>query len=405
MEFLVTLALAVSLAVPGRSNATPSIAADGDFVTIAWGASTPAGATDVYNAVSRDGGRTFGPPVRVSDAESEARLNGEQPPRVALRGTAITIVWTTKGKNGTRLVQSRSDDRGLTFAKATPVPGGDAAGNRGWENAAADRNGRVYAVWLDHRELAQQDGAIAATHHDHGAAASGSKPDGVAMAQRSKLYLGSLDGAVPPAPITGGVCYCCKTALATAADGAVFAAWRHVYPGNIRDIAFTSSRDGGKTFAPPLRVSEDKWVLEGCPDDGPAMAVDAKNRVHIVWPTLIGEGSADPTIALFYAMSADGVRFTPRKRIPTEGMPHHPQIAIGADGSLTVAWDEGANGRRRAAIARTTLDEAARSAMARSVIGEAAVYPVVAAASDAAIVAWTSGASTNSTIQVTRVGR
>ncbi len=207
------------------------------------------------------------------------------------------------------------------------------------------------------------------------------------------------------APITGGVCYCCKTALATAADGAVFAAWRHVYPGNIRDIAFTSSRDGGKTFAPPLRVSEDKWVLEGCPDDGPAMAVDARNRVHIVWPTLIGEGSADPTIALFYAMSADGARFTPRKRIPTEGMPHHPQIAIGADGSLTVAWDEGANGKRRAAMARTTVDAAAGSALTRSVIGEAAVYPVVAATSDAAIVAWTSGASTNSTIQVTRVGR
>ncbi len=405
MEFLVTLALAVSLAVPGRSNATPSIAADGDVVAIAWGASTPAGATDVYAAVSRDGGRTFGPPVRVSDAEGEARLNGEQPPRVALRGAAITVVWTTKGKNGTRLVQSRSDDRGLTFAKAAPVPGGDAAGNRGWENAVADRSGRVYAVWLDHRELAQQDGAIAAAHHDHAAAASGSKPDGVAMAQRSKLYLGSVDGAVPPAPITGGVCYCCKTALATAADGAVFAAWRHVYPGNIRDIAFTSSRDGGKTFAPPLRVSEDKWVLEGCPDDGPAMAVDASNRVHIVWPTLIGEGSADPTIALFYAMSADGKRFTPRKRIPTEGMPHHPQIAIGADGSLTVAWDEGANGKRRAAMARTTVDAAAGAVLTRSVIGEAAVYPVVAATSDAAIVAWTSGASTNSTIQVTRVGR
>jgi hypothetical protein len=86
-------------------------------------------------------------------------------------------------------------------------------------------------------------------------------------------------------------------------------------------------------------------------------------------------------------------------------MPHHPQIAIGADGSLTVAWDEGANGKRRAAMARTTVDAAAGSALTRSVIGEAAVYPVVAATSDAAIVAWTSGASINSTIQVTRVGR
>jgi hypothetical protein len=398
------------LAVKGRSNATPSIASDGDVVAIAWGASTPAGATDGYASISGDGGRTFGPPVRVNDVDGDARLNGEQPPRVAVRGTAVTVVWTTKSANGTRLVQSRSADGGRTFARATSVPGGDAAGNRGWENAVADRNGRVYAVWLDHRELAQQDGAAAASHHDHTGAAAGragadAKPDGVAMAQRSKLYLTSLDGAVAPRALTGGVCYCCKTALATAADGSIFAAWRHVYPGNIRDIAFTSSRDGGKTFAAPLRVSEDKWVLEGCPDDGPAMAADAKGRVHIVWPTLITEGTADgdPTIALFYAMSSDGKRFTPRKRIPTEGMPHHPQIAIGADGSLTIAWDEGANGKRRAAIAQTSADAAGGSAMVRTAIGDAAVYPVVAATAGATVVAWTSGTSTASTIQVRRV--
>src|SRR4029079_2845491 len=175
-------------------------------------------------------------------------------------------------------------------------------------------------VWLDHRELAQQDGAVAASHHDH-TASSGAKPDGVAMAQRSKLYFASLDGAVAPRALTGGVCYCCKTALATAADGWVFAGRRHVYPGNIRDIAFTMSRDGGNTFAVPLRVSEDKWVLEGCPDDGPAMAVDAKRRIHIVWPTLVDDAGADsPTIALFYATSGDGLRFTPRARIPSEGM-------------------------------------------------------------------------------------
>jgi hypothetical protein len=401
----------LTLAVSGRSNATPSIASDGSFVTIAWGASTPAGATDVYAAVSRDGGRTFGPPVRVNDVDGDARLNGEQPPRVAVRGTAVTVVWTTKGANGTKLVQSRSADGGRTFAGATPVLGGDAASNRGWENAVADRNGRVYAVWLDHRELAQQDGAVAASRHDHAGAsqphaAADRKPDGVAMAQRSKLYVTSLDGAIPPRALTGGVCYCCKTALATAADGSLFAAWRHVYPGNIRDIAFTSSRDGGRTFASPLRVSEDRWVLEGCPDDGPAMAVDAKDRVHIVWPTLITEettGSAEPTIALFYAMSSDGKRFTPRRRIPTEGMPHHPQIAIGQDGSLAIAWDEGANGKRRAAIAHTWADAVTGSPMVRTAIGDAAVYPVVAATVDATVVAWTSGTSAASTIQVRRV--
>ena len=126
------------------------------------------------------------------------------------------------------------------------MPGGDAGGNRGWENAVADRDGRVFAVWLDHRELAQQDGAgRSIAPRSRGRRRSGAKPDGVAMAQRSKLYFASLDGAVAPRALTGGVCYCCKTALATGADGSMFAAWRHVYPGNIRDIAFTMSRDGG----------------------------------------------------------------------------------------------------------------------------------------------------------------
>src|SRR5262249_9803663 len=154
---------------------------------------------------------------------------------------------------------------------ATTVGDSDAAGNRGWHNAVADGKGGVYTVWLDHRELARDEG-MATSHHEH---AGGSKPDGVAMAQKSKLFVASLDGAVPPHAVTGGVCYCCKTALAVGGDGAVYAAWRHVYPGNLRDIAFAASRDGGRTFSAPVRVSEDRWMLEGCPDDGPAIAIDA----------------------------------------------------------------------------------------------------------------------------------
>jgi hypothetical protein len=398
----------LALGVPNRSNATPSIAAGGNTVVVAWSATLPnGGAADVFAAVSRDGGRTFGAPARVNDVDGDARVNGEQPPRVALRGSAITVVWTTKGVNGTRLVQASSADGGRTFMKAQPVPGADAAGNRGWQNIAAGTAaaaGRTFAVWLDHRELAQQDGQVAASHHEHmttaGSAAAG-KPDGVAMAQKSKLYIASLDGAVAPHAITGGVCYCCKTAIAIGADGAVYTAWRHVYPGNIRDIAFTASRDGGRTFAPPVRVSEDKWVLEGCPDDGPAIAVSGDGRIHIVWPTLVKDGEED-TIALFYSVSRDGKAFAPRQRIPTEGMPHHPQITIGSDGTPVLAWDESASGMRRAAIARVSIDGAGVSRFARVVLGDRAVYPVIAAAGGATVVAWTASEPGSSLIRVER---
>ena len=390
---------AASIAIPQRAAATPSIAARGPLVVVAFSASAESGATDIFAAVSHDGARTFAAPVRVNDVAGDARVNGEQPPRVALRDDRIVIVWTSKGTKGTRLLEARSEDGGKTFSHAAVVPGSDAAGNRGWENA----DGR-YAVWLDHRELAQDETTMTAMHHEH---ASASKPDGVAMAQKSKLYFASLDGSLAPHAITGGVCYCCKTAIADAADGSIYLAWRHVYPGNFRDIAFTLSHDGGRTFAPPVRVSEDKWMLEGCPDDGPAMAVDAQKRVHLVWPTLVANGGqGDPTIGLFYATSVDDRAFTPREHLPTKAVAHHPQIAIAADGSPVMAWDESENGVRRVILARRHTAVEHGAYVTRDVVsGDAGgVYPTLAIAGDATVVAWTSGKA-DSTIAVERFAR
>jgi hypothetical protein len=61
------------------------------------------------------------------------------------------------------------------------------------------------------------------------------------------------------------VCFCCKTAIASGPDGSVYVAWRHIYPPNVRDMAVARSTDGGRTFAPPVRVSTDGWALDGAP--------------------------------------------------------------------------------------------------------------------------------------------
>jgi hypothetical protein len=180
-----------------------------------------------------------------------------------------------------------------------------------------------------------------------------------------------------------------------------------VYPGNLRDIAFTQSHDGGRTFTPPIRVSEDHWMLDGCPDDGPAMAVDASHRIHIVWPTLVqGDGAGgEPTIALFHASSADGKSFTARQRLPTDGLPHHPQLAVNRDGTLSIAWDELKDGTRRAALARATVAADGRVTVARETLpaGAPAIYPVIAPLPDGTAIAWTSGPPATSTIAVVRV--
>jgi hypothetical protein len=178
-----------------------------------------------------------------------------------------------------------------------------------------------------------------------------------------------------------------------------------VYPGNVRDIAFTMSRDGGRTFAPPITLSDDGWVLDGCPENGPALAIDDRNRVHVVWPTLVPGPTAgsEPTLALFYAMSSDGRRFTPRQRIPTDGVPRHPQIIVNARGGLVVTWDEQSNGSRRIALARGTVGTSGVQ-FARAVVSDAvrASYPVIATTQDGIVAAWTSGPATQSVLRVQR---
>jgi hypothetical protein len=403
-----------TLAVATRGNAHVSLAASGELTAAVWAASTERGETDVFAAVSRDHGRTFSAPVRVNSTPGDVRVNGEQPPRIALRARTgartpeIAVVWTTKRPAGTVLLQAISRDGGRSFTASALVPGSDAPGNRGWEGLGVGPDGRFVVVWLDHRKLAQpQSAAVAGEHHHEGAAmpaaaaAAGKEADGVAMAQLSQLYVSSLDGGLRPIAVTGGVCYCCKTAVVAGPGNTLQLAWRHVYPGNLRDIAFAVSRDGGRTFAAPVRISEDHWRIEGCPDDGPSMAVDGKGVTHIVWPSVVTEPSG-PVKALFHASSADGRSFSARHRLPTKGQANHPQLSIDSRGQLAVTWDESGSGSRvlAAAISRTPGGPDVRF---ERVSGdqEIGTYPsLVSVGAGRWLRAWTSGSPSASVIRL-----
>jgi hypothetical protein len=314
---------------------------------------------------------------------------------------SIVVVWTAKRTVGTVLLTARSDDAGRSFGPSQLVPGTDAPGNRGWHAVDVDPAGRVHVVWLDHRRMAA-DSTVESTHR-HGAAA-GPADDSTGMAQLSDLYLATLEDQAPPRPLTAGVCYCCKTAIAVGSGRTMHLAWRHVYPGNLRDIAVATLRGPGIQNEGPVRVSEDRWMLQGCPDDGPAMDVDETGRVHIVWPTVVTEQGA-PQKVLFHASSADGRTFTGRTRLPVEGQANHPQIAVARDGTLLLAWDEVRDGTRRVVIARadTTTPAAPVFRRDRSIGDRTGVYPAIALTPTTSIVAWTSGAPAESTIEVLRV--
>ena len=389
---------AVQLAVNGHANATPWIAASGSFVAVAWGATPAAGGADVYVAVSRDGGATFGDPVRVNSRPGTARLGGELPPRVALSITrdgsgapAITVVWGSK-ETSTQIRSARSTDGGRSFGDERSLSAAGAAGDRGWHALTVDAGGAPHVLWLDHRGLASRP----KTAHDH-------HGDGADMAQFSGLYYSS--GTIER-QLAKGVCYCCKVAFAAGANGTLYAAWRHVYKGNIRDIAFLASHDGGRTFSAPSRVSEVNWQLVGCPDDSPAMSVGGDGVVHLVWPTVIG--GEKPQGALFYSSTRDGRTFTPRQRIETLGgpKPSHPQVVVGPKGRIVVAWDEVIDGTRRAAArAIVRMVDGTVSVGPNLSLGapSPAAYPVMAISDRGLLTAWTNGTGATAVINVTHL--
>jgi hypothetical protein len=384
----------LTLAVPGHANATPSIAAAGTRVAVAWSAREPGGKTDVLVATSADGGRTFGAPVRVNADRGTARVGGEMPPRVAFSGYGIDVLWTSRNDAGTTIRIARSED-GRTFGPSRELQQAGAPGDRGWPAVAADATGAVHAIWLDHRGLAAEGSA----KHVHGAARStAEKHDGVAMAQKSALF---YSGGAGEQPIATGVCYCCKTAVASAPGGTVFAAWRHVFAGNIRDIAFTVSRDGGRSFAPLVRVSEDRWQLDGCPDDGPSMAVDEARVVHVAWPSVVDR--PEPHKAIFYTWTEDGRSFQPRARVTPIGRnAAHPHIVAHRAG-VTVLWDELIAGTRQVFAARRSRSNSNFAAVALSDGHGAASYPVAVIAGDAIVAAWVKGGGEDSAVVVRRI--
>lgn len=387
--------VATAFGVAGAENRGASIAARGADAVVTWTATTGE-TTDVYAAVSRDGGATFGAPVRVNTIDGDARFTGEQAARVAMAGNVVAVTWQSRTGGTSAIRLARSIDGGRSFLPAATVHESSLAGTRGWASLALDTNGTAHIVWLDTRP---------STGAPTQAAAAAPMPPGHVHGEhkttRQNVYHVAVsgDGARRESLIASDVCFCCKTSVATSGDGTVYAAWRHIYPPNLRDMAVARSTDGGRTFSAPTRVSEDGWAIDGCPEDGPSLGVDATGIVHIAWPTLTA-GVKDLRKSIFYSYSTDGGRtFAPRLQVDSGDVtrrPAHPQLAVSGD-RVIVTWDEGDGDDRRirARAHRSTTPGGWSPAAGEPVtIGEDrfATYPAVANTDAGTVLAWTVGA-------------
>lgn len=377
----------------GASN--PTVALDPRTGTryVAW-VGTEGEVSNVYVARAEAGDTTYSDPVRVNNIPGDASPHEQAPAQVAVgpEGTAYVlwqnktpVEWLPFGASDLRL--ARSTDGGRTWSPAITV-NDDAGGppaRHTFHDLAVAPDGTVYVSWIDARKRDRVRGERARQSEgqvEHAAHAHGGEPGTEIRVARSTDRGRSFG---PSVVLETNSCPCCRTAIATGPDGAVYVAWRKIYEGSVRDIVVARAAPGTLDFSEPVRVHDDEWVFPGCPHAGPSVAVDASGRVHVGWYT-----GKEGRQGLWYAVSEDrGQSFGEPIALLTDEWVPPSQIKLGAAGDrVWIAWDDRREEQARWFLART---DGAEGLERIEGAGEPGTLPAVAVADGRVAVAWLDG--------------
>ena len=316
----------------------PQLAAAHGKVAMAFGAGT-----SIYFTASADGGRTFAAPRKVTEVGVLA-LGRHRGPRVTILKDSILITAVVGAKlaTGTHahglpddgdLVSWRSADGGQTWVRGPAVNDAPGAAREGLHAIAADRDGNLFAAWLDLRTKGTRL---------YGAR---SADGGRTWSKNTQLYE-SPDGTI---------CQCCAPALAAGSDGRFTIMWRNVIDG-ARDLYVAAP--GG----PARKLGVGTWKINACPMDGGGLVVQ-DGVVTSAWRRegdayLAREGAGEKKLGagkdVALVMGKDGpyvawtaangpVVLGPRDAQPRVLGPAGGFVSIVAlpDGAVLAAWENG----------------------------------------------------------------
>ncbi|MFZ9652220.1 MAG: sialidase family protein [Steroidobacteraceae bacterium] len=347
-------------------------------------------ATNLFYARSTDGGTTYSAPLQLNAKDGDVWGFSVSKPRVVVgRNGTVHVFYPGNdvnpgnGKPEAVALYTRSTDGGKTFSKpqrlntmattdASELVHGGLTHAHVFGTIVADGKGAVYALWIDTRDMAKASDAgkvFMAVSRDDG-----------------KTF--GPDKEILPAD----VCPCCQLTAYLDDAGKLYVGSRQV-DHKYRDSTVMVSADGGRSFSPRRRVVGTRWEIEGCPLKPTSIVARGKHVVaayytgaenpggaYVVhstdggvnWSTPMlahpGAVTSDaPVLALagdvvhlfWHAKTTDGVRrvytrssrdlgatFGAVSELPAPpGATQLPAIAGRADGSVHVAWQQGAEVR------------------------------------------------------------
>jgi hypothetical protein len=310
----------------GSWSSSPQVHSDGrGGVYVVWRMKHANGDKEVRFAASRDFGATFGPPRKLN------RQGGAFAPQLSVDGTGhLYVVWSDErpeaGGSGRGRAQgshyiyfNRSTDGGRTWLEQDvklngepPVPLNPVM--RAWPTIRSDAHGHVYVAWFDNRD---GEGSIYFRASDDFAATWGAE-------QRVKA-----DGR---GDVLGPI------HLAADAQGHVYLAWVDDRDGAY-GVYFAASADFGRSWGKEVRLDNAK--TKAAPSIAPAIACDGAGHVYVVWQDA-RHGGWD----VYLNASADFGRTWRSREIRLNSGPAGeseatlPQLALDGKGRVAVVWQE-----------------------------------------------------------------
>jgi hypothetical protein len=301
----------------------PSLASTQDgHLFVAWASKTGDAERTVFLTQSADGGRSFETPRRISKGgiyktPAKGKSGGHErrgTPHVVTVGNQLHLAWceAVADGSGQRMLLASSSDAGRSFTKPMPVHRQERI-RAAFTSFRTGPDGSLVCSWLDDRSGAQQPFASV-------------RPAGAASFEPERAaYLGE-DGQ--------GVCPCCPTATCIAPDGTVYVAFRNIHEG-YRDMAITRLRPGQTKFDGPFAVVSNAWKFDGCPHDGPSMAI-LGDTLHVAWM----DARTGAQRCYYGRANLAGMKFETRELHPATGTQGNPKLLADASGNLHAVWEQ-----------------------------------------------------------------
>jgi len=285
-----------------------SLEVSGSALHLIWPDTRRLGLWEPYYKRSTDGGKSWGKAVRLSPGADLFRMG------TAVSGSSVHLLWFNKhvlekvpagDQTWTwtwgEIYYQRSIDGGVTWSKPVRLSKPESSACR---PSVAARGKYVHVTWLDNRDARQKPGWDWEIYY------KGSADGGATWGPEVLMSRNAWHSRHPQILAAPGGRVCCiwedgmtwdgRTSSGWSGDGAMYAA---------------VSKDGGKTWAKPKRIS-----FVNSPNGRATHAKSAADgkRFYLVWTDVpAGSGAKDLRArAAYYAMSADaGETWSPAERL------------------------------------------------------------------------------------------